>query len=73
MNLTEAIRQIKATSYALDQLEVKGHTNLDILLGSIQSLNRIAAQLEQSLREMEPKSQPEVKLEIVPAEENPAE
>ena len=65
MNFTEIIRQIKATAYALDQLEVKGHDNLDILLGSIQNLNRIAAQVEKEAEEMEAKA----KIEIVPTAE----
>lgn len=75
MNLTEAVRKIKAISYALNQLEVKGRTNLDILLGSIQSLDNVAAQIEAGLREMEPPtSAPEIKLELAPEnEEKPAE
>lgn len=77
LNLNDISRQIKSVAYALDKVEVRGHENLDIVLGSIQQLNRTAAQLDQGMREFDPPvgKEPEVKLEIVPSaeEEAPAE
>lgn len=73
-NFSECVRIIKSVSYALNRLEVKGRENLDILLGSIQSLDRTAAELERGLQEMAaPKSEPHVELEVVPADEGETE
>ena len=74
LNLTESIRQIKAVEYALEQVEVKGRDNMDKLLGSMQALSRIAANLERGMHELDapaPAPAP-VKLEVV-EEETPAE
>ena len=53
MNLSESIKKIRSVSYALNNLEVKGRDNLDILLGSIQALDRTAADLERGLKTLE--------------------
>jgi len=45
MNLNEIIRQLKATVFALDSLQVKGRENLDILLGTMQNIDRQIAAL----------------------------
>ena len=76
LNLNDVSREIKSVAYALEKVEVRGHENLDIVLGSIQQLNLTAAKLDQGMRELEPKApanEPKVKLEIVPEEEAPAE
>ena len=57
MNLTEVVKRLKAVAFALDKLEVKGRENLDILLGSIQTIERSANIIEQCLQEMEPKEE----------------
>jgi len=44
--MTEIIRNLKAINFALNNLEVKGRSNLDILLGAMQSLDRDIAELE---------------------------
>ena len=64
MNLNDIVRRIKAISYALDKVEVRGRENHDILLGSVQELDRVAATLEKGLREMDP----EVKTDILEAD-----
>ena len=70
MNMTEMARQLKNVVYMLDQLEVHGHENMEILLGSMSRVNQIAAKLEQAMNEMNPPTeQPsDVKLEVVPEE-----
>lgn len=68
MNLSESIKKIRSVSYALNNLEVKGRDNLDILLGSIQALDRTAADLERGLKTLEA---PQVNIEVVPEEEKP--
>ena len=68
MNLSESIKKIRSVSYALNNLEVKGRDNLDILLGSIQALDRTAADLERGLKTLEV---PQVNIEVVPEEEKP--
>lgn len=40
--LQNTINKIKAVGFALNDVEVKGKKNLDILLGSIQALEQIA-------------------------------
>lgn len=66
-NVSEAIKAIKSVAYALDNLEVKGRKNLDILLGSIQALDRSAGVIESAFKQLDhPVSEPEVTLEIVP-------
>ena len=68
LNLSAIVKKLRAVAYALDNVEIKGRQNLDILLGSIQNIERVAADLESGLREMEPKTnkEPEINLEIVP-------
>ena len=67
MNVTAIIRRIRGVAFALDKVEVRGRENLDIVLGSIQELERAAAKLEESLKEMEPKDdeEPEIGIKIV--------
>lgn len=67
MNLNEIIRQLKATGFALDSLQVKGRENLDILLGSMQNLDRQIAALVKFQQDLEDS----FKLDITPAEEEP--
>lgn len=66
-NVTEAIKKIKAVVCALDDLEVKGRDNLNILLGSIQALERSVGVIESVFNELN--RQPEVELEVVSSEE----
>lgn len=53
MNLDEIIRQLKASVYALDNLQVKGRENLDILLGTMQSIDRQIAALAKFKQELD--------------------
>lgn len=66
LNLSGAIQKIRSISYALNNLEVKGRENLDILLGSIQTLDKTAAELQRGLEAFE---EPEIKIEAVPDNE----
>ena len=59
INVNQIVKKLKAVSYALNQLEVKGRQNLDILLGSIQEIDRSAVMLEKSLMEMVPSVVPD--------------
>ena len=52
MNLTEIVRKLKAINYALENLEVKGRENLDILLGSMQEIDRVVNELQNGMREL---------------------
>ena len=65
MPLNECVRRLKAVGFALEELEVKGSRNLDILLGSIQELNRIATAIEKGIKEMD-SSMPEIKIQVEP-------
>lgn len=69
MNLNEIIRQLKATSFALDNLQVKGRENLDIVLGTIQNIERQIANLTKFQRELDES----FKVDITPAEEESVE
>lgn len=69
MNLKEIIRQLKATSFALDNLQVKGRENLDILLGSMQNIDHQVDALTRFQRELDES----FKVDITPAEEKPVE
>ena len=69
-DVTNAIRTIKSVTLALENLEVKGRTNMDILLGSMQALDRSVASIEAAFNELtKAAEQPEIKLEV---EEKPA-
>ena len=69
-DVTNAIRTIKGVSLALDNVEVKGRTNMDILMGSMRALDRSIASIEAAFNELtEAVEQPEIKSE---AEEKPA-
>lgn len=75
MNMSETVRKLRAVAFALNRVEVKGRENMDALLGSIQTVEQIAGELEYHLQQMQakPKEEPEVKIEVVPDEEEPAE
>lgn len=64
MNLDDIIRQLKASVYALDNLQVKGRENLDILLGTMQSIDRQIAALAKFKQELDES----FKVEVVPEE-----
>lgn len=71
-NVTEAIRTVKAVNFALENLEVKGRNNMDILLGSMKALERSINVIEAAFNELnQPAPQPEVQVEAVA--EEPAE
>ena len=65
-NFSECIRTIKSVSFALNRLEVKGRENLDILLGSIQALDRTAVELDKGLQDL---TNPNIEIEVEQAEE----
>lgn len=64
MTMAEIIQKIRSVSYALENVEVKGHNNMDALLGSIQALDRVASELVKIQ-----KAQPQPDITIVPAED----
>ena len=73
-NVSEAIRRIKGVNFALENLEVKGRQNMDILLGSMQMLDRSISIIEAAFNELNhPVSQQEAQLEAVSVEESPAD
>lgn len=65
MNFNDAVRKLRAISFALNRIEVKGRENMDALLGSIQTVEQVADQLELFLSQTE--------VTPVPNEETPAE
>ena len=73
-NFSECVRAIKRVTYALNNLEVRGRNNLDILLGSIQSLDATAAELERGLKELDsPGAEPVVEIVSEQVEESKTE
>ena len=71
-NVTEAIRTVKAVNFALENLEVKGRNNMDILLGSMKALERSINVIEAAFNELNQTApKPEVQVEAVA--EEPAE
>lgn len=68
MNLNEIIRQLKASVFALDNLQVKGRENLDIVLGTMQNIERQIINLTKFKNDLDES----FKTEIEPAEEVPA-
>lgn len=69
MDLNEIIRQLKASVFALDNLQVKGRENLDIVLGTIQNIERQIANLTRFKKDLDES----FKIETEPAEEAPVE
>lgn len=69
MDLNDIIRQLKATVFALDNLQVKGRENLDILLGSMQRIDRQVEALAKFQRELDES----FKVDVIPAEEEQVE
>lgn len=65
MNLNEIIRQLKASVFALDNLQVKGRENLDILLGTMQNIDRQVAALTKFQQDLDAS----FNIDITPAEE----
>lgn len=64
MNLNDIIQKLKAINYALGNVEVRGRENMDILLGSMQQLDRSIAQLSSFKKELEEN----IKIDIEPVE-----
>lgn len=69
MNLNEIIRQLKASVFALDNLQVKGRENLDIVLGTMQNIERQIANLTKFKKDLDES----FKVDITPAEEESVE
>lgn len=69
MDLNEIIRQLKASVFALDNLQVKGRENLDIVLGTIQNIERQIANLTRFKKDLDES----FKIETEMAEEAPVE
>lgn len=67
MNPNEIIQSLKAVSFALGNVEVKGRENMDILLGSMQALDRAINSLSKFKDELEENT----KVEISPVEVMP--
>lgn len=55
MNMEELIRKVLAT---LDRIEVKGRENIDMLLGCMQALEKVADAMKHNREEMS-RAQPE--------------
>ena len=73
-NVTEAIKKLRAINYALENLEVKGRQNMDILLGSMQALEKSTNIIDAAFRELtQPAPQPELKIEEISESEIPTE
>lgn len=51
-NVTGAIKTLKAARMALDDVEVKGSTNMNILLGSMQAMERSINIIDNAFREL---------------------
>ena len=64
MDLNEIIRQLRAAVFALDNLQVKGRDNLDILLGTMQRIDRQINSLVKFQADLEAS----LNIEINPAE-----
>jgi len=69
MDLNEIIRQLKASVFALDNLQVKGRENWDIALGTIQNIERQISNLTRFKKDLDES----FKIENKPAEEGPVE
>lgn len=69
MDLNEIIRQLKASVFALDNLQVKGRENLDIVLGTIQNIERQINNLARFKKDLDES----FKIETEQAEEAPVE
>lgn len=67
MDLNEIIRQLKASVFALDNLQVKGRENWDIALGTIQNIERQITNLTRFKKDLDES----FKIENKPAEEVP--
>ena len=59
MNLNDSIRSLRAVNAALEKVNVSGRDNMDILLGSMQHLDRTISQLVTLQMELD-KNQPEI-------------
>jgi len=70
MNMIEEARKLRAVAFALNHVEVKGRDNMDALLGSIQTVEQVAGDLE-SYREVKP--EPKLSIEEIPGKEIPTE
>lgn len=51
-NVTEAINALKATRRALEDVEVKGSPNMNILLGSMKAMEHSISIIENVFREL---------------------
>lgn len=68
MNLDDIIKNLRATAFALDNLQVKGRDNLDILLGSMQQIDRAINSLSKFQKDLNES----FKIDVEPAEEEHA-
>lgn len=70
MNMNEMVNILKKTNYLLDNIETKGRQNLDILLAAMQNVDRVIAELNKGMKELE-SPQKDISIEIIPDEEGP--
>lgn len=68
MNLDNIIKQLRATAFALDDLQVKGRDNLNILLGSMQQIDQAINSLSKFQKDLNES----FKIDVKPAEEEHA-
>lgn len=64
MTLNEIIVKIRSVSYVLGNVEVKGRSNLDTLLGSMQALDQIVKDLTVIADEFENPPDPDIRLDV---------
>lgn len=62
LSLEDCVRKLKSVNYALENVQVKGRDNMDILLGSMQAIDLVASSIESGTVEM---NEPKIKLEEV--------
>ena len=64
-NLSNAVKRLKAINFALENLEVKGRSNLDILLGSMQAIDKVVSEIECGIEIMGVQNdEPDIQLEV---------
>lgn len=63
MDISNSVKKLKNVNYALNLMEVKGRSNMDILLGSMQAIDQVIAVLEKV--EEDACSAPEISIEAV--------
>lgn len=64
MTLNENIVKLRSIAFVLGNVEVKGRTNMDTLLGSMQALDQVIGDLTKIASEFENVSEPDIRVEV---------